>query len=100
MDGTGEVAIQLMRLTAQICLDMADLYAHQFVRGFNLYKCYGLSGIAIFLFRSRTTWRIEAQILGQVNDDAAVEFKKSVCDECTMISVAVSPSVLLVVLLY
>ncbi|KIM98299.1 hypothetical protein OIDMADRAFT_90904, partial [Oidiodendron maius Zn] len=49
---------------------------------------YGLFGIFLYLFGSRTTWRTEAHVLGTVSDDDALNFKKSVQDECTMISVA------------
>ena len=85
-------AIELLRFMAQIPLYIADLYVHGIVRGINLYKCYGPSGIAILLFGSRMIWQIAAQILGQVNDHTAVEFKEPMYVECTMISVALCPS--------
>jgi hypothetical protein len=56
----------------------------------DLAKLYGYpAGVTLYLFGSRTTWRTEAYVLGKVNDDDALNFKKSVQDECTMISVAV-----------
>lgn len=39
---------------------------------------------------SRTMWKVEVQVLSQVRDDDAMQFKKSVLDECNMVSVAVS----------
>lgn len=49
----------------------------------------GLTGLLYLVFGSRTTWRSEAHVLGTVNDRIASEFKKSVQDECSMVSVAV-----------
>jgi hypothetical protein len=63
-----------------------------FSRPVHLTKLYGPSGIILYLFGSRTTWRTEAHVLGRLNDSDARDFKKSVQDECTMISVAVSLS--------
>jgi hypothetical protein len=73
----------------QLFLDVADFYAREIVRVIRLHKLYGPSGIPLLLFGSRAIWRIQAQILGQVKDDDALEFKKSVYNECTMIAVAV-----------
>ena len=61
-------------------------------RPFDLIDLYGLSGIFLYLFGSRTTWRTEAHILWSVSDEDALNFKKSVQDECTMIFVAVCSS--------
>jgi hypothetical protein len=71
-------------------LDVADLYAREFMRVMQLHKWYVLSGVLLYLFGNRTTWVIQARILGQVKDDDALAFKRSVYDECTMIAVAVS----------
>lgn len=66
------------------------LVARQTIRRpFDLFKLYGLPGIVLFFFASRTVWRTEAHVLGSMLDDDANNFKKSVQDECTMISVAV-----------
>jgi hypothetical protein len=62
-------------------------------RPIDLFDLYGVSGIFLYLFGSRTTWRTEAHVLGTVSDDDALNFKKSVQDECTMISVAVRSSI-------
>lgn len=61
-------------------------------RPLDLFDLYGYPGLALFLFGTRTTWRTEAYVLGKVNDEDAMNFKKSVQDECTMVSVAVSLS--------
>ena len=57
-----------------------------------LYKLYGSPGAALFLFGNRSTWRLEAHILGGLKDEDALAFKKSVQGQCNMISVAVSSS--------
>lgn len=59
------------------------------VRAIELVRLYGTSGLYIYAFGSRATWRLQAQVLGQLRDEDAFAFKKSVTDECTMISVAV-----------
>jgi hypothetical protein len=74
----------------RIFLDIADAFARKFVRGYQLWKWYGQAGVPLFIFGNRTTWRIQAQILGELNDDDALAFKTSVYNECTMIAVAVS----------
>ena len=74
----------------QLALDIADASAREFVRGYRLFIWYGLSGIPLFLFGNRTTWRLQAQILGQVEDEDAMAFKSSVYNECTMIAISVS----------
>lgn len=60
------------------------------LRPFRLWSLYGVPGIFLFLFGSQTTWSVEAQVLGRLGEDDALQFKKSVQDECTMVSVAVS----------
>lgn len=59
------------------------------LRPFRLWDLYGAPGIILYLFGSRTTWNVEAQVLGRQDEDDAMQFKKSVQDECTMVSVAV-----------
>ena len=61
------------------------------VQPFYLFKLYGPSGLVLQIFGNRSTWRTEAHVLGRVDDGEAMQFKKSVQDDCTMISVAVSP---------
>lgn len=63
---------------------------HKLRRPFALYEIYGIWGIALLVFGSRTTWRIEAYVLARLDDENALSFKKSIQDECTMISIAVS----------
>ena len=70
-------------------LTIADAAARSAIRGFHLTRLYGLPGIVLLFFGNRTTWQIEAQVLGKRDDKEALDFKKSVQDECTMISVAV-----------
>jgi hypothetical protein len=74
----------------QISLDVADLGARHFMRSYQLCKLYGIPGILLSVFGNHTTWRIQAQILGKLNDEDALAFKASVYNECTMIAVAVS----------
>lgn len=73
----------------RIFLDIADSYAREIVRGYQLCKWYGQFGILLFFLGNRTTWRIQAQILGELSEDDALAFKSSVYNECTMIAVAV-----------
>ncbi|KAJ8068877.1 hypothetical protein OCU04_002561 [Sclerotinia nivalis] len=40
------------------------------------------------MYGSRTIWLLQAQIVGQLQDEDALAFKKMACDECTMIAVA------------
>ncbi|KAJ6789993.1 hypothetical protein PWT90_07583 [Aphanocladium album] len=55
---------------------------------FSLIRLYGASGIVYYVFGSRTTWRTQAHVLGALKDEDAQNFKKSVQEECAMISVA------------
>ncbi|TLD30016.1 hypothetical protein E2P81_ATG06669 [Venturia nashicola] len=64
------------------------LVAQQALKSFRLLTLYGPSGLLLYYFGSLVTWRVEAQVLGQLDDDEAMQFKKSVQDECTMVSVA------------
>lgn len=83
-------AISLVATTSALVLDTLDIYFRTLAHAINLYRLYGPSGLILLFFGSRTTWRVEAQVLGQLDDDVAMDFKKSVQDECTMISTAVS----------
>lgn len=74
----------------KVSLDVADAIARHGMRGIRLLKLYGPSGLFLFWFGSKLTWRMEAQVLGEMADEDASAFKKCVQDECTMVSVAVS----------
>ncbi|KAF7507474.1 hypothetical protein GJ744_010405 [Endocarpon pusillum] len=67
---------------------ISEAVAQFTIRCFHLIRLYGPPGFVLLFFGSQTTWRIEAQVLGKLDDKEALEFKKSVQDECTMISVA------------
>jgi hypothetical protein len=73
----------------RIFLDIADSSALRIVRVYQLCKWYGQFGIFLYLFGNHTTWRIQAQVLGELSDDDALAFKSSIYNECTMIAVAV-----------
>jgi hypothetical protein len=73
----------------RITLDLIDISAREAARLFQLWSWYGPSALPLFIFGSRTTWRIQAQILGQLKDEDAIAFKDSVYGEYTMIAVAV-----------
>lgn len=55
---------------------------------------YGPAGFIVAYFGSASVWNVEAQIIGERNDKQALEFRKSIQDECSMIAVAVSLSIL------
>jgi hypothetical protein len=57
-------------------------------------EIYGLPGLCVFSFVSRSAWQTEARILGSVDDADTMQFKGSVQDECTMLAVAVNKLVL------
>jgi hypothetical protein len=78
-------AILLLSITFEILY----LYLFETVRVIELLKLYGLLGPVLYLFGNRNTWRLQAQVLGYLKDEDAFAFKKSVRDECAMISVAV-----------
>ncbi|KAH6721666.1 hypothetical protein BKA61DRAFT_591128 [Leptodontidium sp. MPI-SDFR-AT-0119] len=73
---------------ASSVIAVVQIFTQTIRRPIDLVDLYGVSGIFLYLFGSRTTWRTEAHVLGTVSDDDALNFKKSVQDECTMISVA------------
>ena len=54
-------------------------------------KFKGYSIVALLnVYGSHTVWLLQAQIIGELQDEDALAFKKMACDECTMIAVAVS----------
>jgi len=59
------------------------------LRVFGLIRLYGLSGIVLFFFGSWIVWSLEAQVLARLDEDSAERFKRSILDECTMISVSI-----------
>ncbi|KAF2671958.1 hypothetical protein BT63DRAFT_422471 [Microthyrium microscopicum] len=54
----------------------------------SLIYLYGPAGVVLYLFGSRSTWRIQAEILGTLDDNDALDYRKAVQEECTMLSVA------------
>lgn len=76
--------------TFSLVLSAISLILHvSAYRPFALLKYYGLPGLFYLVFGSRSTWRAQAHVLGTLADEDALNFKKSVQDECTIISVAV-----------
>ncbi|KFZ14085.1 hypothetical protein V501_03412 [Pseudogymnoascus sp. VKM F-4519 (FW-2642)] len=75
-------------ISSSFTFDAVDLLGRSAVRAFHLFTLYGPSSIFLFFFGNRATWRIEAQVLGQLKEEDATTFKKSILDECTMIAVA------------
>ena len=69
---------------------LISIVFQSFGRPYSLFSLYGVPGFVLYVFGNRTTWRTEAHILGTVDDGESLNFKKSVQDECTMISIAVS----------
>jgi len=70
-------------------MESVDFVIRQSLRIFSLTDLYGPSGVALYAFGARTTWLVQAQVLGKLVDNDALDFKKAIQDECTMISVAV-----------
>lgn len=62
------------RAYIRIFFDLADEVASKFLRGYQLCKLYGQSGITFVIFGNRTTWRIQAQILGLLKDEDAMAY--------------------------
>ncbi|TGO29731.1 hypothetical protein BPAE_0011g00020 [Botrytis paeoniae] len=52
------------------------------------WRWYGIGAISLKMYGSRTVWLLQAQIIGELQDEDAIAFKKMACDECTMIAVA------------
>ncbi|KAF7930567.1 uncharacterized protein EAE98_004967 [Botrytis deweyae] len=60
-----------------------------------LFELYGSSAIPLFVFGSRTTWCMQAKVLGELKEgqdrpdnSRATEFKNSTLAECNMVAVA------------
>lgn len=80
-------AVGVVLTSASIVIQLSAYTAY---RPIALFRYYGVPGLFYYVFGSRTTWRTEAHVLGTRADEDALNFKKSVQEECTMISVAVS----------
>ncbi|CCD43743.1 hypothetical protein BofuT4_P009910.1 [Botrytis cinerea T4] len=52
------------------------------------WRWYGIAAISLKLYGSHTVWLLQAQIIGELQDEDAISFKKMAYDECTMIAVA------------
>jgi hypothetical protein len=78
-------AMQLIQLPSQIFL----LFTQALRQSVALYDLYGPTATLLLLFGSRTTWVTEVQVLGRFENEEARQFRQSVQDECTMVSVAV-----------
>ncbi|TGO42753.1 hypothetical protein BHYA_0005g00180 [Botrytis hyacinthi] len=52
------------------------------------WRWYGTGALSLNIYGSRTVWHLQAQVIGGLQDEDAIEFKKMACDECTMIAVA------------
>ena len=71
-------------------ISIAFTIQQRLLRPIQLVYLYGASGLVYYVFGNRTIWRTEMQVLGNFKDEDALNFKKSVQEECSMISVAVS----------
>jgi hypothetical protein len=74
---------------ASFAIQVIEISTRQIFRPLHLFRLYGLGGLFLYAFGNRTTWCVQAQVLGNLENSDAETFKKSVQDECTMISVAV-----------
>jgi len=79
-------AITAVTLTIQAI----GLVKRELDRAIDLGKLYGLNGLILIFFGNRTTWRLEADILGGMKVEDAVAFKQLVQDQSTTVGVAVS----------
>lgn len=85
-----ETAILGVIPALSVSLDVLDVLARAAARAGRLVLMYGpYGGLYMYLFGSKATWRLEAQILGHLDDTEACGFRDHVQTECTMISVAV-----------
>lgn len=57
-------------------------------------RAYGpTGGLAIATFGNKSVWKVQAKLLGDPEPPSALNFKKTVEDECSRIGLIVSPSV-------
>lgn len=80
--------------TARLSLDYGfisfEYFKKKAQRLLALTHLYGLTGLILGVFGSSNVWLAEARILGGMVDNQAMEFRKSVQDECNMIAIEVS----------
>lgn len=69
---------------------IAQVIKREIERYLALNRLYGSSGYIVALCGNSNVWRVEAKIIGELDDNQATEFRKSIQDECSMIAVAVS----------
>ena len=75
----------------ELGLEVVEFASFTLGQAISFSTLYGSSAVPLIAFGSVATWRVEARILGRLCDTEATEFKKSIQDECTMVSVAVGP---------
>ena len=68
-------------------------------RLYSFRQLYGVGGLLFAPYTSSQIWKLQAQVLAALADseakdadDVATSFKRTILDECTMISVSVRPS--------
>ena len=74
-----------------LSIDTLSLFTSIGTTRFQYVRLYGLSGIVLSVFGSTAVWHLQAKVLGSLDDKDALEFRKSMQDECTMTAVAVRP---------
>jgi len=72
----------------QLALDVAATIARRFVRDIRVFRWESV--VPLFLFGNRTSWRLQARILGELRDEDALAFKSSVIKQCTAVALSVS----------
>ncbi|KAJ6138338.1 hypothetical protein N7471_004824 [Penicillium samsonianum] len=83
-----EVVIDAIKPVAQYVKVIARVIKGNLKRILALIRLYGLSGMLVAFCGSSNVWQVEAKVIGELDDDQAIEFRKSVQDECSMIAVA------------
>lgn len=78
--------LSLTDLGLQLSQYYFDFY---FVRPVSYVRLYGISGVVVAAFGSKNVWNMQAEVLGNRNDESAMAFRKSVQDESTTCAVAV-----------
>ena len=86
----GGSAVPFILWIIDLILAIMSRFEADSVDFFDFGLIYGVSGVAIVCFASGNIWRLEVQILGRLSDEEAMEFRKSVENESTMVSIAVS----------
>jgi len=57
---------------------------------FSFTSLYGPAGIIVYTFGSQDVWQMQMQVLGSFDQAEAMNFKKSIQEESSIIAVAVS----------